>query len=134
MNIISILVAAAVGFIVGFLIHGPLFGKTWMRLAGIHPTGNEKFSDMIPQMVQNYIANVVSAGVLSLILNISFGMLWEASWYRAVVITFILWLGFVVTNSSMEVIWMKRKFWHWAFDAAAALCVMVAMSLTLLAW
>ena len=39
-----VFLAAVVGFIVGFLLHGPLLGKMWMRLAGIVPTGNEKFA------------------------------------------------------------------------------------------
>ena len=38
MNIIAIVVAAVVAFIIGFLFHGPLFGKLWMRLADVHPT------------------------------------------------------------------------------------------------
>ena len=31
MNIVAILVSALVGFIVGFLLHGPILGKVWMN-------------------------------------------------------------------------------------------------------
>ena len=55
-----------VNFIIGFLFHGPLFGKLWMKLANIHPTGNEKLSDMIPQMVKNFLANIVCAYVIGM--------------------------------------------------------------------
>jgi hypothetical protein len=54
-------------FIIGFLFHGPLFGKLWMRLADVHPTGEEKLSDMWVQMLLNLLANIVTAGVIALI-------------------------------------------------------------------
>mgnify|MGYP003353537644 CR=1 FL=1 len=47
MEILPIILAALAIFVIGFLFHGPLFGKLWMKLADIHPTGNEKFKDMI---------------------------------------------------------------------------------------
>jgi hypothetical protein len=50
MSILTIVLAALATFVIGFLFHGPFFGKIWMRLANIHPTGNEKFADMVPQI------------------------------------------------------------------------------------
>jgi hypothetical protein len=58
-NYIAVLIAAISNFIIGFLMHGPLLGKLWMKLANVHPTGNEKLSDMLPQMVQNFIVNLI---------------------------------------------------------------------------
>jgi len=52
-NFAAVAVAAVTAFILGFLFHGPLLGRIWMKLADIHPTGNEKFSDMIPQIVHS---------------------------------------------------------------------------------
>ena len=34
-NFAAVLVAAIVGFIIGILWYGPLFGKSWMRLMGM---------------------------------------------------------------------------------------------------
>jgi hypothetical protein len=56
-NLLSVFIAALSAFIIGFLLHGPILGKLWMRLANIHPTGNEKLKDMIPQMIWNFIVN-----------------------------------------------------------------------------
>ncbi len=60
-NLMAVLVAAVAAFILGFLFHGPVTGKLWMKLANIHPTGKEKFADMIPKMLWNLLANFVTA-------------------------------------------------------------------------
>jgi len=139
MNIIAIVVAAVAAFIIGFLFHGPLFGKLWMRLADVHPTGNEKFSDMWGQMLLNLLANIVTAGVISLLFWILFssplmgpsavsdalrGAIWGA-W---------VWLGFVVTSSSMEVIWMKGSVKLWLFECLASLVSFAAMGTIIAGW
>jgi hypothetical protein len=127
-NYWAIVIAALANFIIGFLFHGPLFGKQWMKLANIHPTGNEKFADMIPQMVKNFLANLVFAYVLSIII------LAVATYYNNVGniiggmgIAFWIWLGFVVTTSSIEVIWMGRSYKLWLFEMASSLVCILTM-------
>ncbi|MBP9822122.1 MAG: DUF1761 domain-containing protein [Candidatus Pacebacteria bacterium] len=136
MSILAILVAAAVCFVVGFLIHGPLFGKLWMRLAKITPTGNEKMSDMYGQMFWNYAMNVVAAFVMSGIIWMAStsSMMVEITWYRGAILAAWLWLGFVVTNSSMNVIWMGQSFKLWLFDTLSALAGLVSMGIVLALW
>ena len=109
-NLVSVLVAAVASFIIGFMFHGPLFGNLWMKLANIHPTGNEKFSDMIPQMLKNLLANIVCAYVLAMFIFVT------ESYYNNIGnivggmgIAFWAWLGFLVTSSSMDVIWMGKS-------------------------
>lgn len=58
--------SAVVAFVLGFLFHGPISGKLWMKLANIHMTGKEKLSDMIPQMVLNFVVNLVTATVMAM--------------------------------------------------------------------
>ena len=136
MSIIAILLAALACFIIGFLFHGPFFGKIWMKLSNIVPTGKEKLSDMTGAMVWNYIVNVLCATVLS-------GAIWIASyssvigemtWYKGAIIAAWLWLGFIVTNSSIEVIWMKRSWKLWLFEAASSFCATVAMGIIIAAF
>jgi hypothetical protein len=136
MNILAILVAAFVAFVIGFLWHGPLFGKIWMRLENITPTGNEKFSDMWKQMVYNYIANIVMAFVISGTLMFAFSspFMGELTWYRGAICGAWLWLGFVVTTSSMDVIWMKRSVKLWLFELSWWLVAMMAMGAILAVW
>ncbi len=142
-NFLAVLVAAIVAFIVGFLMHGPVGGKLWMKLANIVPTGKEKFSGMIPQMLWNLFANVITAFVLSVMYifaqsyfflssynffpNISIGVLSIAT------PVFLLWV-FVVVGSSMDVIWMGKSKKLWMFECLSTLLVMASMGIVIAVW
>lgn len=126
---LAVILAALAAFILGFLFHGPIAGKLWMKLADIHPTGEEKMSDIYGQLFWNFVVNLVTASVMALIFALVFtsSLMGEATWYRGAIMGAWLWLGFVVTTSSMEVIWMGRKASLWIFELVCSLVVMSAM-------
>lgn len=121
-NIWAVIVAAVANFIIGFLAHGPVAGKLWMKLSNIVPTGNEKFSDMYGQMAWNLLSNLVAAYVLGVVIQ-------NAS-LPAVTCAVLLWL-IIVTSSAMEVIWLKRKVSLWIFEVTTSLICFVVMALIL---
>ncbi len=135
-NYTAVVVAAAANFVIGFLFHGPLFGKTWMRLANIHPTGKEKFADMIPQMVKNFLVNVIFAYVLSVIYLFASTspFMGGSGAFNGMVVAFWVWLGFLFTTSSIEVIWMGRSYKLWWFELVASLVSCLAMGAIIAAW
>jgi hypothetical protein len=135
-NLLAVIVAAVAAFVLGFLFHGPLTGKLWMKLADIHPTGNEKFKDMIPQMAWNMVSNLVTAYVLAVIILFASGSsyLGATGTWAGIIVGAWAWLGFIVTSSSMEVIWMKRKASLWLFEAACSLVVMAVMGAIIGSW
>lgn len=131
----AVLVAAIANFIIGFMFHGPLFGKLWMKLANIRPTGKEKFSDMIPHMVKNFVANIVCAYVLAMFIFVI------QSYYHnlgnivgGMGIAFFAWLGFLVTATSMDVIWMGKSTKLWLFEVVSSLVCFLAMGAIIAAW
>ncbi len=121
-NYVAVVAAAIVCFIIGFLFHGPVFGKLWMKLAKIVPTGNEKFKDMIPQMVKNMIMNLICAYVLAVFITIA-----GKSITNGICIAILVWFGFIVTGSSMDVIWMGKSKKLWLFEIISSLTCLVAM-------
>ena len=129
-NLFAVLVAAIVAFVLGFLFHGPLLGKTWMRLANIHPTGNEKMSDMYGQMFWNLVVNIITAYTLAVVYMFAS----HSPFTNGTTLTtglmcgFLVWLGFLVTTTSIEVIWMGKKRNLWLFEVGCSLIVMLAMS------
>ncbi|PJZ70409.1 hypothetical protein CH373_04870 [Leptospira perolatii] len=128
-NLITITIAAVTAFVLGFLFHGPLLGKLWMKLANITPTGNEKLSDMIPQLLWTFVANFTTAFVLAVIYLFASSspyLFGEGIW-KGVVCAIWLWVGFLVTSTSIEVIWMGRKTALWLFEAGCSLVVMTIM-------
>lgn len=135
-NIVSVLVSAVVAFVLGFLFHGPVTGKLWMKLADIHPTGNEKLSDMIPQMLWNFLVNFVTAFVMAMIFVLVFSssLMGPATWFRGSIMGIWLWLGFLVTSSSIGVIWMKQSYKLWLFESACSFVVMATMGAILAGW
>jgi hypothetical protein len=128
-NLVAVSVAAVTAFILGFLFHGPVLGTLWMKLANIHPTGNEKFKDMVPQMLWNLLVNFITAYVLAVIyLFASSSTYFTATGvWGGVVCALWVWLGFLVTTTSIEVIWMGRSVKLWLFEAGCSLVVMIAM-------
>lgn len=135
-NYLAVFVAAIACFIIGFLFHGPLFGKLWMKLANVHPTGNEKFSDMVPQMVKNFIMNLVCAYVLAAVYLFASTspVMGGSGTLNGMVCAFWIWLGFIVTGSSMDVIWMGKSKNLWYFEIVASLVSFLAMGAIIAAW
>ncbi|HTK33397.1 MAG TPA: DUF1761 domain-containing protein [Candidatus Paceibacterota bacterium] len=135
-NLFAVIVAAVVAFVLGFLFHGPISGKLWMKLANIHPTGNEKFADMVPQMLWNLLSNLVTAYVLAIVYlfaSTSPFMGVTGAW-GGIITGLWVWLGFLVTSSSIEVIWMGRTVKLWLFETVCSLIVMIAMGAIIGAW
>ena len=128
-NFLAVFLAALAAFILGFLFHGPISGKLWMKLANIHPTGNEKFADMIPQLIWNFVVNLVTAGGLAALYSITSTspLLYGASVATGITTAILVWFGFMVTSSSIEVIWMGRSAKLWLFEAVCSLIVMAVM-------
>ena len=125
-NFLAVLVAALSNFVIGFLLHGPVLGKLWMKLANVHPTGNEKFSDMVPKMVQNFLVHVVFAFV--------FAVVYRAGSLSGVKLALLVWAGFICTTTSIEVIWMGRSVKLWLFEAFGSLLVCISMGTIIAAW
>ena len=134
-SFVSVFVAAIAAFIIGFLMHGPVAGKLWMRLANITPTGNEKMSDMYGQMFMNLLANIVSASILAVIYIFMSTSGYETSTpvVNGLICGFLVWTGFIVTSSSMDVIWMGKSRKLWRFEGAASLASFLAMGAILAA-
>ncbi len=128
-NYLAVIVAAIAAFIIGFLFHGPFFGKLWMRLAKVQMTGNEKLSDMYGKMIWNFVANLATAYGLAVVylLGSSSPYMTGSALWNGIIIAFVVWLGFLVTSTSIEVIWMGKSFKLWLFEACSSLVVMLAM-------
>ncbi len=136
MNIFSIFVSAIGCFIIGFLFHGPLFGKTWMRLAKVTMPENPNFKDMLKPMFWNFLTNIVCASVLSMMIWIASysSIMGPMTWYKGAIIGAWLWLGFTAMWTAIDVIWMKKYWKLWLFDSISFLACIVVMGAILGAW
>lgn len=135
-NHLAVIVATVAAFIVGFMFHGPLFGKLWMKLANVTPTGKEKFSDMYGQIAISILTYLVMAYGFAVIYAFAFtsSLLGGATVMTGLTAAFVVWLGFVVTTSSMDVTWLKHSKKLWAFEAICNGVIIAVIALIVSAW
>lgn len=135
-NLATVFVAALVALVLGFLFHGPLLGKLWMKLANITPTGNEKFSDMIPQLVWSFVIQLVTAYVIAAmyLFTSSSTLLGGVGAWRGVAVALWVWFGFLVTSTSVDVIWMGKSAKLWLYETLCSLVVMAVMGAIIAIW
>lgn len=124
----KVIIAAVSAFIIGFLIHGPLAGRLWMKLANMHSGGND-FKDIIPQMLLNLLVQFITAFVLAIIYSFASSSpnISKKGISGGVILATWLWLGFLVTSSSITVIWMGQNYKLWLFEIVSSLLVMATM-------
>jgi hypothetical protein len=125
-NYIAVLIAAISNFIIGFLMHGPLLGKLWMKLANVHPTGNEK---LLPQMVQNFIVNLIFVYTFAVVYSLASAssMLAGNRIIGGIELAVLIWFGFLSTTTSIEVIWMGKSYKLWLFEVFSSLITCITM-------
>lgn len=135
-NLMAVAIAAVTAFVLGFLFHGPVAGKLWMRLANIQPTRSENFKEMIPKLLWNLLIQFVTAFVLAVIFFFASTSAYIGGMgiMGGAILATWLWLGFLVTSSSIEVIWMGRNYRLWLFEVVCSLIVMVTMGAIIAGW
>jgi hypothetical protein len=128
-NLLAVFVAAVVAFILGFLFHGPIGGKLWMKLANVTMTGNEKMSDMYGQMFWNLVANIATAtGVAVIYLFASTSSVVGMNGIGLGILCGLLaWICFQVPITSINVIWMKHSKNLWLYEAGCSFVVFAVM-------
>lgn len=125
-HVLSIVLAIVVSYIIGFLWHGPIFGKLWMNLNGIKPPKKEdmKFSMMLPGLTANLILVVAISAVLGRAFQIvSMGHISDA-----LIIATIIWFPFNALFLANQYAWMGKPFKLTVVDSAHAWIQMLAIA------
>jgi hypothetical protein len=135
LNWAAILVAAVAAFVIGFLWHGPLFGKYWIKMMGIPQSEVDAMQakgmgPMLPRMLAALVQQIVLATVLAIFL----AALGTMNATQAILVAVLLWLGLIVTWELNSVLWEKRKLDLYFFEIAYSLVSLVAVSLILTLW
>lgn len=139
LNIPIIVLAACVAFIIGFLWHGPLFGKQWMKVAGIkEPTQDEMDAakkTMWKPMLMGVVSYIVMAFVLAhSIYYFQMSMNVPRDWMIAFNAALWNWIGFVAVATVSPVLWEKKTWSYWMFSNAYFFAIMLVMSAIITFW
>lgn len=129
----AVLGAAVAAFVLGFLWHGPVFGKQWMKLMGMTQHDMERAKakgGMGKTMIMAFIAALVTSYVIA-----QFARLWGASSITgAVQLTFWIWLGFVVPLMLNGVLWEGRSRGLYLFNIIYYFFSLLVMSAVIVMW
>jgi hypothetical protein len=131
----AIFVAALAAFFIGFMWHGPVFGKQWMKLmkitaADMKKGQKEMQGKMHYYMISSYIQQVVIATVMAILtraLSVS-----DAT--SAILLAFILWLGFIASVLLNGVLWEKRSISLYLFNIVYHLVSLIVIALIVGLW
>jgi hypothetical protein len=134
-NLLAVLVAAIAAFAVGFLWHGPLFGKQWIALLEIPQSEMDAMrakgmGPMVPTMIAGFGQQIVVALVMTFLA----GALRITGLVPALLLAVFLWLGFIVTTLLNGVLWEKRKMNLYLFTIAYHLVSLIVISLIVVLW
>lgn len=115
-HVLSIVLALVVSYGIGFMWHGPVFGKQWMKYNKMTPPKKQdvKFSMMLPGLSANLVLVILQCAVLGR----AFQVLTLNSIVDALVIATVVWLPFTCMTIVNSYAWEGKKVGHMVLDAA----------------
>jgi hypothetical protein len=130
-NLLAVIVAAAVAFVMGGIWYSPLlFGNAWMTLRGMDRAGVTR-----PTMRPREILAEFARGLLVAIVLARFiVLLGVASWVGAVYLGFAVWIGFQATSIVGSVIHESYPWKLYAIHTGDALVKTLVMAVILSVW
>ena len=136
-NIIAILVAVVVNFVLGFIWYTPLFGKLWGKEMGYDPTVKPQKSDMFKGMAFMVIGNFLFAWVFAH--NIAAwgfvpGITAMGPLSNAITSAIFTWLGFYLPGQLGATVWEKNSWKLFAINTGYSLASLLVVALILTYW
>lgn len=135
-NYWAVLLATILSIGLGMAWYGPLFGKTWMRLAGI--TKGEMTDAVKKGMNKTYALMAISTFAMAYVLAHT---LYFASAYTRVAgvdagvqAALWSWLGFIAPVTLGSVLWEGKPWKYWFITAGYYLVSLLIMGVVLAVW
>jgi hypothetical protein len=123
LNYWAVLAAVAASFVFGWIWHGPLFGKLWVRLMKLPANFQPTPKAMLRSMALGVFGTVLTAYVLTYT-----GAIWRASvwgvgtdaefYFYGFMAGFFTWLGFYVPLFLNAVAWEGRSWGLFGLNVA----------------
>lgn len=131
-NLLAVIVAALIPFVVGYAWYGPVFGQQWMDLIGIKKADRkkEKKSGMEKTMTLTLLSNLALSYVLAHFLrftgstNIADGM----------IVAYWAWFGFTAATQVPNFLYEKKPLKLMLIHVGYNLVCMLLMGVLLMIW
>jgi hypothetical protein len=125
MSYLGILVAALAYMVIGMLWYGPLFGKLWMKLAGIDKKSMKK---MPLSAGQAMFFGLLTALVMSWVLDKFVMIMGVVDLSTAFTAAFWIWLGFFATTQMGSFLWEGKPFKLYVLNTTHSLVGLIVMA------
>jgi len=131
-NYLTVLAAAVVSMVIGFLWYGPIFGKAWMQLMKI----DKKKMDEAKKkgMAKSYAVMFISALIMNYVLAHFVKYLGSKTFMDGMQAGFWLWLGFIATVQIGIVLWEGKPVKWYLINSAHYLVALMVTGGILAIW
>jgi hypothetical protein len=130
-NVLAVIVAAVVAFVMGGLWYSPLlFGKAWMKLRGHNSADLSGPKMRAGEIILEFARGLLVAVVLARFVV----LLGVVNWVGAVYLGFAVWIGFQATSIVGSVIHENYPWRLYAIHAGDALVKTLVMAVILSVW
>lgn len=130
MSYLAILFSAIASMIIGSVWYGPLFGKKFMKAAGMDKWSKEKQEAEKKKMGKLYGMQLIASLVTFYVLSVFVG---QASGMSAVAVAFWVWIGFVIPTQFGSSLWGGNMNLFW-LGAGNMLVTLLAAGMIIGAW
>lgn len=125
-NWLEIVIGAVAAMALGFLWYSPvLFGKQWMKLSGISVKDIEESKKK--GMNKTYFLSTIAAVLMAYVLNVVLNVFHPVNILHTLIITFMLWLGFVATTMITTVLFDNKPFKLFLINSGYQLASLLVM-------
>ena len=133
-NIVAVLVAALVTFVLGAFWYSPvLFARQWMQAQGYSP---EKVQELKKKkgMTRAYAVSVLCYVVTAYVVALLAGYTNSTTLAQGLWLGFLFWLGFAATIGLAAHMFSGKPIAAWVIDAGYQLAYLLIMSVLLSLW
>ena len=131
LNLRAVLVSAVAAMFIGALWYGPVFGKLWMKLMGIDKKKMDKMMKGGIPMWLSYVLMFIGSLFTALVLALILDGLGAITIIQGLVVTFLLWIGFVMPITLGSVLWEGKSFKLFFLNNAYNILNMFVMAIIL---
>ncbi len=133
-NYLAVFASVVVMVVLGSLWYGPLFGKTWARLAGISMDRKPSSGEMAK------LVGIMAIGSFFMAFVLAHSLVFAASYTQSsgisagLMAAFWNWLGFIVPLTVSPVLWEKKPWSLFFLNSAYYLVGLCLMGTILAIW
>lgn len=131
LNWFAILIAAIAGFAVNAVWYSePLFGKVWMKAAGLKKKDLGKNSGFETAAVISFLTMLITTAATAVLVD----ALAVQGAAQGTLLGVLIGFGFLVTNNGMHKLFERRPFAHFAIGAVGDILTLAAIGAILAVW